>query len=119
MRSLARPGRLLIGETADELEALLAGACRCAAPLDGGGGRHRRRVDAARRRRAASPAAASFDMFVDYAARGDAFRAAVERLERPMTAATLAVGRGAPRSDAASAASATSRPMRCCWRSWR
>ena len=28
-----------------------------------------------------SPAAASFDMFVDYAARGDAFRAAVERLE--------------------------------------
>jgi len=29
-----------------------------------------------------SPAAASFDMFVDYAARGDAFRAAVERLER-------------------------------------
>jgi UDP-N-acetylmuramoylalanine--D-glutamate ligase len=28
-----------------------------------------------------SPAAASFDMFVDYAARGDAFRAAVERTE--------------------------------------
>jgi UDP-N-acetylmuramoylalanine--D-glutamate ligase len=28
-----------------------------------------------------SPAAASFDMFVDYAARGEAFRAAVERLE--------------------------------------
>ena len=28
-----------------------------------------------------SPAAASFDMFVDYAARGDAFRVAVERLE--------------------------------------
>jgi UDP-N-acetylmuramoylalanine--D-glutamate ligase len=31
-----------------------------------------------------APAAASFDMFVDYAARGDAFRAAVESLgERP------------------------------------
>ncbi len=29
-----------------------------------------------------SPAAASFDQFVDYAARGDAFRAAVARLER-------------------------------------
>jgi UDP-N-acetylmuramoylalanine--D-glutamate ligase len=28
-----------------------------------------------------SPAAASFDMFVDYAARGDAFRAAVAQLE--------------------------------------
>jgi len=28
-----------------------------------------------------APAAASFDMFVDYAARGDAFRVAVERLE--------------------------------------
>jgi UDP-N-acetylmuramoylalanine--D-glutamate ligase len=28
-----------------------------------------------------APAAASFDMFVDYAARGDAFRAAVESLQ--------------------------------------
>jgi UDP-N-acetylmuramoylalanine--D-glutamate ligase len=28
-----------------------------------------------------SPAAASFDMFADYAARGDAFRAAVEGME--------------------------------------
>jgi len=28
-----------------------------------------------------SPAAASFDMFVDYAARGDAFRLAVDGLE--------------------------------------
>jgi UDP-N-acetylmuramoylalanine--D-glutamate ligase len=28
-----------------------------------------------------APAAASFDMFVDYAARGDAFRAAVDALE--------------------------------------
>ena len=27
-----------------------------------------------------APAAASFDMFVDYAARGDAFRAAVGRI---------------------------------------
>jgi UDP-N-acetylmuramoylalanine--D-glutamate ligase len=29
-----------------------------------------------------APAAASFDMFTDYAARGDAFRAAVEELVR-------------------------------------
>ena len=28
-----------------------------------------------------APAAASFDMFVDYAARGDAFRTAVVRVE--------------------------------------
>jgi UDP-N-acetylmuramoylalanine--D-glutamate ligase len=28
-----------------------------------------------------APAAASFDMFVDYASRGDAFRAAVNALE--------------------------------------
>jgi UDP-N-acetylmuramoylalanine--D-glutamate ligase len=71
---------VLIGETADELEALVGDrvpvrrassmdeAVAVAAELSQPG-------DVAM----LSPAAASFDMFVDYAARGDAFRAAVER----------------------------------------
>ena len=77
-----------------------------------------------------SPAAASFDMFTDYAARGDAFRRAVEPL-----ADAARRGRGdddrrghgrAPlpgaRSGSASSGSATSRPIRCWWpssASWR
>ena len=72
---------VLIGETADEIERLVAGrvpvhrarsmeeAVRVAASLARSG-------DVV----LLSPAAASFDMFVDYAARGDAFRAAVHRL---------------------------------------
>jgi UDP-N-acetylmuramoylalanine--D-glutamate ligase len=73
---------VLIGETADELEAAIGGRV----PV-------RRAGDMGEAVRAAAalaqpgdvgllaPAAASFDMFVDYAARGDAFRAAVEALD--------------------------------------
>jgi UDP-N-acetylmuramoylalanine--D-glutamate ligase len=81
--AVARHARaaILIGETADELEALIAGRV----PV-------RRADDMAAAVRAAAdvarggdvvllaPAAASFDMFTDYAARGDAFRAAVDAL---------------------------------------
>jgi UDP-N-acetylmuramoylalanine--D-glutamate ligase len=73
---------VLIGETADELERLIDGRVpvKRATSMD----------DAVRAAAALaepgdvvvmSPAAASFDMFVDYAARGDAFRAAVAALE--------------------------------------
>jgi UDP-N-acetylmuramoylalanine--D-glutamate ligase len=74
-------GLVLIGETADELEGLVGGrvpvrrassmdeAVAIAAELAEPG-------DVA----LLSPAAASFDMFGDYAARGDAFRAAVDRM---------------------------------------
>ncbi len=77
-------GAALIGETAAELERLIAGrvpvlraarmeeAVAFAAELAETG-------DVA----LLAPAAASFDMFTDYAARGDAFRAAVERLGDP------------------------------------
>ncbi len=72
---------VLIGETAAELEALIAGRVpvRPAASMDeavatAAGLAHRGDVALL------SPAAASFDMFVDYAARGGAFRAAVEGL---------------------------------------
>jgi UDP-N-acetylmuramoylalanine--D-glutamate ligase len=72
---------VLIGETADELQRLLEGR------LDV----HRAEgMDQAVRAASAqaqpgdavllAPAAASFDMFDDYAARGDAFRAAIEAL---------------------------------------
>ena len=72
---------VLIGETADELATLIADRVRVerAADMDGAV-----RAAAALARAGdvvlLSPAAASFDMFVDYAARGDAFRAAVASL---------------------------------------
>ena len=73
---------VLIGESADALEELLAGrvATRRAASMD----------EAVRLAAELavpgdvvllSPAASSFDMFTDYAARGDAFRAAVAALD--------------------------------------
>jgi UDP-N-acetylmuramoylalanine--D-glutamate ligase len=69
---------VLIGETADDLERLIDGRVPVARA-----GSMEEAVTAARGRAQAgdivllSPAAASFDMFVDYAARGDAFRRAV------------------------------------------
>lgn len=72
---------VLIGETADELEQLVAGRVpvRRAASMD-----EAVRVAAELAQPGdvslLSPAAASFDMFTDYAARGDAFRAAVAAL---------------------------------------
>lgn len=73
---------ILLGETADELEALIAGRVavhRASSMVDAVS----RAASAARPGDVAllAPAAASFDMFVDYAARGDAFRAAVASLE--------------------------------------
>jgi UDP-N-acetylmuramoylalanine--D-glutamate ligase len=72
---------VLIGETADELERLVAGRVpvRRAASMDDA---VRVAADLAQPGDVAllSPAAASFDMFTDYAARGDAFRAAVAAL---------------------------------------
>jgi len=72
---------VLIGETADELERLIGGRVevRRAANMD-----EAVQVAAGLVRRGdvvlLSPAAASFDMFADYAARGDAFRRAVAAL---------------------------------------
>ncbi|HSJ00398.1 MAG TPA: UDP-N-acetylmuramoyl-L-alanine--D-glutamate ligase [Patescibacteria group bacterium] len=72
---------VLIGETADELEELIAGRVpvRRAASMDEA---VRLAAELAQPGDVAllSPAAASFDMFTDYAARGDAFRAAVAAL---------------------------------------
>jgi UDP-N-acetylmuramoylalanine--D-glutamate ligase len=72
---------VLIGETADELERLIGDRVTV---------RRAREMDEAVEMAAGlarpgdvvllAPAAASFDMFVNYAARGDAFRAAVARL---------------------------------------
>jgi len=70
---------VLIGETAAELERLLAGRVRVrrTASMDeavAAAASLARPGDVA----LLAPAAASFDMFADYAARGDAFRAAVD-----------------------------------------
>jgi UDP-N-acetylmuramoylalanine--D-glutamate ligase len=72
---------VLIGETADDLERLLAERL----PVDRASSMDEAvRLAAERARRGdvvlLSPAAASFDMFADYAARGEAFRAAVAAL---------------------------------------
>jgi UDP-N-acetylmuramoylalanine--D-glutamate ligase len=72
---------VLIGETADELETLIAGRVpvRVASSMDEA---VRLAAELAQPGDVAllSPAAASFDMFTDYAARGDAFLAAVAAL---------------------------------------
>ncbi|HEX2142090.1 MAG TPA: UDP-N-acetylmuramoyl-L-alanine--D-glutamate ligase [Candidatus Limnocylindria bacterium] len=72
---------VLLGETADELERLIAGrlTVRRASDMDEA---VELATQAARPGEVVllSPAATSFDMFTDYAARGDAFRAAVNRL---------------------------------------
>ncbi len=72
---------VLIGETADELAALVGGRVPVERAADMGGAVRA----AAQRARPGdvvllAPAAASFDMFDDYAARGDAFRAALAEL---------------------------------------
>ena len=72
---------VLIGETADDIERLLAGRL----PVDRASSMDEAVRLAAERARPGdvvllSPAAASFDMFADYAARGEAFRAAVAAL---------------------------------------
>jgi len=75
---------ILIGETAPTLEALIDGRV----PVHRAGSMEEAVAAAAALARPGdvallSPAAASFDMFVDYAARGDAFRAAVDALGAP------------------------------------
>jgi UDP-N-acetylmuramoylalanine--D-glutamate ligase len=72
---------VLLGETAEELEGLIDGrlTVRRASDMDEAVGLA---AQAARPGDVVllSPAATSFDMFTDYAARGEAFRAAVRRL---------------------------------------
>ena len=74
-------GAVLIGETANELERLIAGRI----PVQRAGSMEEAVAAASRMARPGdvvllSPAAASFDMFTDYAARGEAFRSAVAAL---------------------------------------
>jgi UDP-N-acetylmuramoylalanine--D-glutamate ligase len=84
-------GAVLVGETATELERLIGARVPVTRAETMGAA-----VAAARELARPgdvvllAPAATSFDMFADYAARGDAFRAAV-------TAAAGATGEGAPR----------------------
>lgn len=73
---------VLIGETADELARLISGRV----PVERAESMEQAVAIAAHLAEPGdvallAPAAASFDMFVDYAARGDAFRAAVAALE--------------------------------------
>ena len=73
---------VLIGETADELTTQIAGRV----PVERATSMEAAVATAAELARPGdvallAPAAASFDMFVDYAARGEAFRAAVAALE--------------------------------------
>jgi UDP-N-acetylmuramoylalanine--D-glutamate ligase len=75
---------ILIGETADELERLIAERI----PVTHAASMEEAVAAAAAMARPGdvvllAPAAASFDMFTDYAARGDAFRSAVEALSAP------------------------------------
>ncbi len=73
---------VLIGETAAELDRLIAGRVPTRAADDMAEAVAIAAVEARRGDVALlAPAAASFDMFDDYAARGDAFRAAVDALE--------------------------------------
>jgi UDP-N-acetylmuramoylalanine--D-glutamate ligase len=72
---------VLIGETADELAGLIGDRV----PVERAGSLEEAVATVARLAEPGdvvllAPAAASFDMFVDYAARGDAFRAAVAGL---------------------------------------
>jgi UDP-N-acetylmuramoylalanine--D-glutamate ligase len=74
-------GLVLMGETAGELERLIAGRV----PVRRAGSMGDAVAAASRLAQPGdvvllSPAAASFDMFTDYAARGEAFRAAVDAL---------------------------------------
>ncbi|MEO6577953.1 MAG: cyanophycin synthetase, partial [Candidatus Limnocylindria bacterium] len=73
---------VLMGETADELASLI----RDRVPVERASDMADAVAKAARRALPGNvvllaPAAASFDMFTDYAARGDAFRSAVQALE--------------------------------------
>jgi UDP-N-acetylmuramoylalanine--D-glutamate ligase len=81
--AIAARGRaaILIGDTADELERLIAGRV----PVRRAGSMEDAVAAAAAAARPGdtvllAPAAASFDMFTDYAERGDAFKAAVAAL---------------------------------------
>jgi len=79
---------VLIGETASEMQTLFAraGLARIERASDLESAVRRAYAIGRSKERPAtvllSPAATSFDMFVDYAARGDAFKAAVATLQQ-------------------------------------